>query len=146
MFLKWILILQILIIGKINNMIKKETKCVFVNIYLKRDRTEDEQERYNAALMVISKELFYKNYGEYGGRETCLQSEDNSFDYKYPFTTYFYIFHEDIDITIQYIVSVFKNFRLNKFAKVKTGVIIDTSTISKKQLSSRKELTWTWTR
>ena len=47
---------------------KERTKCVYFYLHLKRGVTTDEQERYNAAVIAIAKELFLEKSGLYEGR------------------------------------------------------------------------------
>jgi len=122
----------------------EKNELFIVNVYRKLKATEEEQERYNAAIITIAKELYLKNYGFYDGRETFLKS-DTKFDNKYPFVTIFYVLIENKQQALDYINSVIKNFRVTKISKVKSGI---TYTINvnkiKKNISDRKQFTWTW--
>ena len=122
----------------------KQIKCVSFNIYRKRFATIDEQQRYDAASITLSKELFFRKCGAEGGKEVFVSLYDGSFDSKYPFLNYYYVLQENQQEVMEYISALLKNFRLNKFVKVIVGDPFHANAIFKKQLLNRKQFTWTW--
>jgi len=123
---------------------KNKIRCVSFNVYRKKFANIDEQERYNAALITLSKDLFFRQCGAEAGKEVCVSEDDGSFDIKYPFMNYYYVLHENQAEVTEYLSSILKNFRLNKLVKIKVGEPFYTNAIFKKQLLNRKKFTWTW--
>lgn len=127
---------------------KDRTKCVYFYLHLKRGVTTDEQERYNAAVIAIAKELFLEKSGLYEGRETCIQDDDKGFDYKYPIANCYYVLYENLIDTNKYVNSVIKNFRLSRFVKfiITEPFVTSNIDVRKSELSKIKEYEWTWVR
>ncbi|MBW8242470.1 hypothetical protein K1F50_06625 [Muricauda oceani] len=117
-------------------------KIVNIDLELHTSASDNEKERYDAVLPIISLRLFQKNMGSWGGRETCIGVPEDG----YVLVNYWYVLESCAKNAKEQIEQVIQNFDLSAFTRLSVSDALETGEDFKKELEETETLEWCWVR
>lgn len=115
-------------------------KVVNIDLELHHSANNNEKERYDAALPIISLRLFKNNMGAWMGRETCAVVPEDGF----VLCNYWYVLESCTEKAKKEIEEVVQNFNLDKFTRLTISHPVDYGEDFKMELEETKTLEWFW--
>jgi len=121
---------------------KKFENLVRVDLEIHKSANDNDWERYDAALPMVSLQLFKNNIGSWIGRETYIwESEDG-----YVTTNYWYVVESGIGLANEEIERIINNFELKSITQLLTSDAFDSEYDFKQELIETETLEWSWFR
>lgn len=121
---------------------KKKTyeKTISVSFFIHSKASDEEMERYHAAVTVFGISLFTKEIGDWCGRETSILEPEDGF---YGCNIY-YVLESRIEDAKKEIERIITNFNIQSFTKIETGEPIESEKDYNKLLKKKKSFEWAW--
>lgn len=124
---------------------KTKEQFLFIDLAVSKNANNDEYERYEASLPIISKEFLFNEIGKWNGRESLIKGQES--ENEWVRINFWVVLASKKQEATEKIEKIIKNFELSTFTQLKIRDNLHTQDKGEdiaSDLQKQKKLQWVW--